>query len=151
MAEKIKTALVPVTGSEWDEQAVALACDLVKPAKGTVWVLYVIEVARKLPLDAEVAVESARGERTLERMERVAKSHKCKCEAEILQARDFGAAVVEEAAQRATDVVVVGTPYLEHYGAPTLGELVPYLLKHSPSRVIVYRDSLPSAIGAEQR
>lgn len=134
------TALVPVKGNIFDEDVVGLACSLVRPAKGLVRILYVIEVPRSLPLDAEVAVESLRGEQVLGRLEQLGKSYKCRVEGEILQARELGPAVVREAEDRKVDVVVTGVPYQESYGTPTVGELVPYLLKHSPCRVLVYRE-----------
>ena len=143
LADQLKIALVPVSGSSLDEFTVSLACDLVKPSKGTVHIVYVIEVPRQLPLDAEVPFESSRGERILVQMEKIAKSRKCKVEGEILQARSVGPAVVGEASLRNTDVVVVGSPYQERFGAPTIGEVVPYLLKYSPCRVVVYRDLQP--------
>ena len=60
MADPLKTALVAVMGSDLDEFTVGIACDLVKPHKGTVRLVYVIEVARQLALDAEIPFESAR-------------------------------------------------------------------------------------------
>lgn len=143
MAGGLKTALVLVTGNDFDEFTVGLACDMVKPNKGAVHIVYVIEVARQLPLDAEVPYEAARGERILMQMEKVAKSHKCKVEGEILQARSRGPAVVDEAALRGVDMVVIGSPYQELFGAPTIGDIVPYLLKYSPCRVVVYRSAQP--------
>ena len=125
-------------GSDLDEFTVGIACDLVKPHKGTVRLVYVIEVARQLALDAEIPFESARGEKILVQMEKIAKSRKCKVEGEILQARSLGPAVVE---------VVVGSPYQEHFGAPTIGEVVPYLLKYSPCQVVVYRNAQPRGKG----
>ena len=147
MTDSLKTALVPVTGNALDGETVALACDLVRPSKGMVWVLYVIEVPRQLPLDAEIASESAQGERLLQEMERIGKKHKCKIEGEIIQARTLAVAVVDEAVQRSADLIVASASYEEHFGAPSLGEVVPYLLKHSPCRVMVYRDSQAAAGG----
>lgn len=135
----MKTALVPVTGTPLDEIAVGIACDIVKPNRGSVWILYVIEVPLHLPLDAEMAAEAARGERVLQNMERIGKSHKCKVEGEILQARSLAPAVVDESSQRGADMVVIGAPYQEHFGTPTMGDVVPYLLKYNPSPVLVYR------------
>jgi nucleotide-binding universal stress UspA family protein len=143
LVNQLKIALVPVTGSILDEFTVGLACDLVKPNKGTVHIVYVIEVPRQLPLDAEVPFESSRGERILVQMENIAKSHKCKVEGEILQARSLGPAVVGEASLRKADVVVIGSPYQEHFGAPTIGEVTPYVLKYSACHVVVYRDPQP--------
>jgi nucleotide-binding universal stress UspA family protein len=143
LADQLKIALVPVTGSSLDAFTVGLACDLVKPNKGVVHIVYIIEIPRLLPLDAELPLESSRGERILVQMEKVAKSRKCKVEGEILQARSLGPAIVGESSLRNADVVVISSPYQEHFGAPTIGEVVPYLLKYSPCRVVVYRDRQP--------
>ena len=144
MGRGIARVLVPVSGSALDEDAVTLACEMAKAAKGTVWVLYIIEVARSLPLDAEVPSETARGEGVLQRLEKLSRSRKCILEGEILQARNLGPAIVQEAVDRNVDLVVVSVPYAEHYGSPTLGDVVPYLLKHNPSRVLVYRGEQPA-------
>ena len=139
MPDRAKTALVPVTGSPLDEVAVGIACEMVKANHGIVWVLYVIEVPLNAPLDAELSAEAARGERVLQNMESIAKSRKCKVEGEILQARSLAPAVIDEATQRGADMIVVGAPYQAHFGAPTIGDVVPYLLKYSPAPVLVYR------------
>ena len=146
MAKRVAKALVPVSGTTVDEDAVALACDLVRHAKGIVIVLYVITIPRSLPLDAEIPGETARGERLLQQMERLGKSLKCRVEGEILQARELGPTMVDEAVQRNADVLVLGSPYLEHYGVPSLGDVVPYLLKYSPCPVLVYRDEQPAPV-----
>ena len=146
MAKHVAKALVPVSGTSVDEDAVALACDLVRHAKGTVIVLYVVIVPRSLPLDAEVPGETAKGERVLQQMERLGKSLKSKVEGEILQARELGPTMIDEAVQRNADLLVLGSPYLEHYGVPALGDVVPYLLKYSPCPVLVYRDEQPAPV-----
>ncbi len=143
---KIERALALVTGTSMDKAVVSIACDLVRPCKGQVWALYVIEVGRKLPLDAELPNETARGEHLLQRMEAFGKSLRCKVEGDILQARDTGAAIVREAADRQTDVIVAGMPYTEHYGSPSLGDMVPYVLRHSHCRVVVYREQQPEPV-----
>ena len=144
----LSRVLVPVDGSALDDDVVSLACEMVDHKKGTVWVLYVIEVARRLPLDAEVPVETARGEQVLQQLEALGKSKKCRIEGEILQARSVGPAIVQEAVDRDAELLIAGTPYQEHYGSPTLGDLVPYLLKRSPCRVLVYRGQQPAPVPA---
>ena len=144
----LSRVLVPVNGSALDDDVVSLACDLVDHKKGTVWVLYVIEVARRLPLDAEVAVETARGEQVLQHLEELGRSRKCKLDGEILQARNAGPAIVQEAIDRDAELLIAATDYQERYGSPTLGELVPYLLKRSPCRVLVYRGEQPAPVPA---
>ena len=144
----LSRVLVPVNGSAMDDDVLSLACEMVNHKKGTVWVLFVIEVARTLPLDAEVPVETARGEQVLQRLENLGKSWKCKIEGEILQARNVGPAIVQEAVDRDAELLITGMAYEEHYGSPTLGDLVPYLLKHSPCRVLVYRGQQPARVPA---
>ena len=144
----LSRVLVPVDGSTLDDDVLSLACQMVNHKKGTVWVLYVIEVARTLPLDAEVPAETARGEQMLQRLENLGKSWKCKIEGEILQARNLGPAIVQEAVDRDAELLIVGMAYQEHYGSPTLGDLVPYLLKRSPCRVLVYRGPQPAQVPA---
>ena len=144
----LSRVLVPVNGSALDDDVVSLACDLVDHKKGTVWVLYVIEVARRLPLDAEVAVETARGEQVLQHLEELGRSRKCKLDGEILQARNAGPAIVQEAIDRDAELLIAAMDYQERYGSPTLGELVPYLLKRSPCRVLVYRGEQPAPVPA---
>jgi nucleotide-binding universal stress UspA family protein len=139
--------LVPVEGGPQDQEVVRLACELARREKSPVVILYVIEVSHALPLDAEVPVETARGEQVLQSLERHARSLKCKVEGEILQARSRGSAIVQEAESRSAGTVVVGAAYQEHYGVPTLGETVPYLLKHSPCRVLVLRSEAPVTAG----
>ncbi len=132
--------LVPVSGQAVDDEAVELACSLANGRKSRVSVLYVIAVARTLPLDAEIPRETARGEEVLQHLERIGRRHKCKIEGLIVQARDVGPAVVQEAAECRGDLIVVGMPAERRYGAPSLGESVPYILKYAPCQVVVTRE-----------
>ena len=143
----IESALAVVSGTPTDKQVVSAACDLVRPCKGRVWALYIIEVPPKLPVDAEAPNETARGERVLERMEEHGRAIRSKVEGSIVQARDAGAAIVCEAVERGMDAIVIGMPYTERYGSPSLGETVPYVLRRSPLRVVVCRDRQPEPGG----
>ena len=136
----VSSVLVAVKGDPSDEEAIKLACQMVKSSKGNLYILHVIEVERGFPLDAEIGPATARGEEILKHVEKVAKPYKCKMEAELVQARSFGSAVVQEAANREVDVIVLGLPYEERYGTFSLGETVPYVLKNAPCKVIVWRE-----------
>ena len=117
---KVSSVLVPVTGDSIDQQMVRLACELLESSRSSVHILYVIEVGRGVPL--------------------VARNFKCNLEAELVQARKAGAAVVQEAVDKGVDAIVLGTPYHERFGAYSLGESIPYILEHAPCRVIVSRE-----------
>lgn len=134
--------LVPVCGVKADESALALACDMIRPVKGKVYVLYVIEVRRSLPLDADVEAENARGEDVLQRMEKLGEKLHVDLEAEILRARDAGPAVVQEAVDRQVQAIVIGAPYRWHHGVFSLGHTAPYILRNAPCPVLLWRQEL---------
>ncbi len=138
---KARRILVPVSGSATDSEAVGFACNCAKKAKAEVYAIYVIEVKRALPLDAEIQPEIERGEQVLERAERVAEGADCKIQAELLQAREVGPAIVDEAIERGVDLIVMGLSYKKRFGEFNLGRAVPYVLKHAPCRVWVLRES----------
>lgn len=134
-----KRVLLPVNGDDSDEESLTLACNLVRESKGKIYVLYVIEVARQLPLDSDVSSEFVKGEEVLQRIESLGKKYHVEVEAEILQAREAGPAVVQEAVERQVGAIVVGVPYKRRYGAFSLGRTVPFILKNSPCPVLLWR------------
>ena len=141
--------LVPVSGEASDNEALSLACEMTRGTKGKVYVLYVIEVERELPLDAETGEAMDKGEEALQRMERLGKSFHGRIQAEILRARDAGPAVVQEAEERGVDVIVMAMPYKKHHGVFSLGQTVPYILKNASCPVLLWRKPA-SANGTEE-
>ena len=133
--------LVPVTGSQADEEAVELACRLAKPDKGEIHAVYIITMKRDLPLDAEIGTEIQKAEDILAGIERVAATENYKVYTEVLQAREAGPAIVTAAAEREVDLILMGIAYKIRFGEFSLGEVVPYVLKNSPCRVILYQSS----------
>jgi nucleotide-binding universal stress UspA family protein len=129
--------LVPVTGSEADEEAIKIACRLVKKNKGEIRVIYVITLKHNLPLDAEVESEIHKAEGILDRMERIAEEKGYEVETDLLQAREAGLTIVEEAAELKVDLILMGVKYKRHFGQFSLGDTVPYVLKNAPCRVIL--------------
>ena len=136
----ISSVLAAVSGESCDEEVVRLACRLMRPNRGTLHILYVIEVDRRMPVDAEIVSVTARAEIVLRSMEKVAKAEKFKTEGELVQARDVGSAVVNEAFDRSVEAIVLGLPYRMRYGVFTLGDSVPYVLKNAPCQVVLWRD-----------
>ena len=84
-----------------------MASDLVHRSRGRVYALYVIEVPWQHPVDAELPDATERGGETLDRVERLLKSLKCDVVAEVLQTRDRGPAIVNEAMERDADLILV--------------------------------------------
>ncbi len=143
----LKRVLVPINGTRADEEAIKLACKLAKRAKGRIYVTYVIQVDRTLPLDAEIEQEIQRGEEFLDRAERIAEEQDYEVRTDLLQAREIGPAVVDEAIERGVDLVVIGLSYKKKFGEFSLGNVVPYVLRNAPSWVLVTREPIPQAEG----
>lgn len=139
---EISKALVAVKGENVDEEAIRLACTMTRGRKGKVYVVYVIEVKRALPLDAEIKPEMERAEQVLKRAERIADDVDYPVETELLQAREVGPAIVDEAVERGVDTIFMGVAYKKRFGEFALGSVVPYVLKNAPCRVLLWRESI---------
>jgi len=129
--------LVPVSGSEADDEAIRLACRLAKKNKGKIRAVYVITVKRTLPLDAEIESEIRKAEDILDHIERVAEEEDYEVETDLLQAREAGLTIVEEAAEQKVDLILMDVKYKRRFGQFSLGSTVPYVLKNAPCRVIL--------------
>jgi len=130
--------LVPVVGTEADEEAMKLACRLAKKDKGKVWSVYVVTIKRALPLDAEIEPEIQKAENILDHIETIAEEEDYEVETDVLQAREAGPAIIDEAVERGIDLILMGVKYKRWFGQFSLGNVVPYVLKNSPCPVILY-------------
>lgn len=141
----VRSILVPVDGSEACYQALSVACDAAKRSRAALHLLYVIEVPRSVPLDAPIESALQRAEHALERGERMAEEHGVTVTGDLVQARQAGHAVVDEAIEQKVDVIVLGVPYGRPYGTFELGGLGQYVLEHAPSQVWLIRVAEPTA------
>ena len=139
MKMEFNKILVPVVGTEADEETMRLACRLARKDKGKVWAVSVVAVKRALPLDAEIDSEIRNAEDVLESVERVAEEEDREVETDILQSREVGPAIIDEAVERGVDLILMGIKYKKHFGQFDLGSVVPYVLKNSPCPVILYQ------------
>ena len=133
-----KKVLVPVSGTTVDEESMRLACRLAKKEKGKVWAIFVVTIKRALPLDAEITSESQRAEDILNAAETVGEEEECEVETDVLQAREIGPAIIDEAVERGIDLILMGIKYKKRFGQFSMGHVVPYVLKNSPCPVILY-------------
>ena len=130
--------LLPVGGTEADDEAMKLACGLAKKTKGKIWAVYVITLKRALPLEAEIEPEIHQAEERLDHIERIAEEQDYEVETDILQAREAGPAIVDEAVERNIDLILMGAKYKRRFGQFSLGNVIPYVLKTAPCPVILY-------------
>jgi len=130
--------LVPVVGTEADDEAMKLACRLAKKDKGKIWSVYVIAIKRALPLNAELEPEIQKAEDILDHIEMVAEEEEYEVGTDVLQAREAGPAIIDEAVEREVDLILMGVKYKKRFGQFSLGDVVPYVLKNSTCPVILY-------------
>ena len=134
-----KRILVPMRGTSADEEAIRLACTLAQKMKAQVYVVHVIEVERSLPLDAQVDSELEKAEEVLTRAEDIAADAGCDIDTDLLQARDAGPGIVQEAMQREADLIVMGVGYKKRLGEFDLGGTIAHVLKEAPCQILLYR------------
>jgi len=135
-----KKVMVPVVGTEADTEAVKLACRLARKDKGKVLAISVVTVKRALPLDAEIDSEIRNAEEVLDGMENTAEEEDYEVETDVLQAREVGPAIVDEAVERGVDLILMGVKYKRHFGQFNVGNVVPYVLKNAPCPVLLYQE-----------
>ncbi len=142
MTKATSRILVPVKGQPDDDEAVRLACVMAKRHKAKIYVVYVIEVPRALPLNADLPEELHQAELALDRAEQVADEFNCEIEAELLQARFAGPAIADEAVDKGIDLIIVGIPYRTRLGDFHLGSTATYVLKNAGCRIWLCRDAI---------
>jgi hypothetical protein len=81
-----------------------------------------------------------RGEKILDEVEQLAAETLLTVETELVQARDTGPALVDEAVEWGADLIVMGLPYKRRFGEFNLGKTVPYVLKNATCRVMLFRE-----------
>jgi len=132
--------LAVLTGDETDQGVLTQGADMARPVKGTLYAVSIITVDRALPVDAEVGLEAARAEQILMNAEASVQLPRGDFQAQLLQARERGPAVVREAAERDVDAVVIGTSWHRDYGRFSLGVDVAYVLEHARCLVVLWRE-----------
>lgn len=141
----LHTILVPVTHNPASIEAIAVACQLAKQRKSKVLAVHVIEVLRSLPLNAEMEVEARRGEQLLRKAEEAAVHAGYHVSGQLLQAREAGQAVVDEARDQNADIIVMGIGYKRLIGAFQVGRTVDFVLKNASCQVWVVRQAVTAA------
>lgn len=138
-----RRAVLALNGGPSDARIVRLATDLGRTAKTELVAVHVVEIDWTLPLDAGIAERYEDVQRILDMAEEVADHAKQRLEPVLLQARDVGAALVDEAMERDADLLIVGLPYRKRFGGDfAIGRTIPYVLKNAPCAVWVVREPI---------
>jgi nucleotide-binding universal stress UspA family protein len=129
-----------VGGQGIDAETVRLASRMTDPHGGKLYAVHIIEVNRSLPLGAVLDDVVERGEKILDEVEQLVAQSQLPVETELVQARDTGPAIVDEAAEWGADLIVMGLPYKRRFGEFNMGKTVPYVLKNATCRVMLFRE-----------
>jgi nucleotide-binding universal stress UspA family protein len=139
-----RRAVIALNGGPSDSRIVRLVADQARGSKAEIVAVHVVEIDWTLPLDADIAGRSEEVQRVLDIAESVAEESKVTLEPVLLQARDVGAAIVDEAIERGADLLVTGLPYRKRFGGEfAIGKTIPYILQNAPCAVWVVRDPIP--------
>jgi nucleotide-binding universal stress UspA family protein len=136
----IDRILVAARGNGVDQVAVELACKIGRKSKAKIYIVYVMEVNRSLPVDAIIRPDIEAAEKVLLEAEEYAQAHDFEVETEIIQARDVGPAIIEVARQNNIELIVMSMNYKKRFGSFTMGHAVPHVLEEAPCRVLICRE-----------
>jgi nucleotide-binding universal stress UspA family protein len=142
-APAFRRAVVALSGHPNGQRLIRLVADVAKANKAEMIGVHVVEIDWSMPLDMDVAGRSEEIQQILDVAEATAESGGVKLEPVLLQARDVGAALVDEAVERDADLLVVGLAYRTKFGGDfAIGRTIPYILKNAPCAVWVVREPI---------
>ncbi len=133
-----RNILVPVGDDPESELALVYAARLAAERRSRMVVVTVIEIPLGLPLDDARPEEIEVANALLDEARAVGESYGVRVVPRLIRARSFGRAVVEEARDRRSEIIVVGAERnLRRRRTMIFSEIVEYILKHAPCRVMV--------------
>jgi nucleotide-binding universal stress UspA family protein len=153
LAAPFRRAVLGLNGGATDPLVVKLGCQLAKPYKAELIALHIVEVDWTHDLNEDVASDNEQASAVLDLAEAIAEKYQVTIRSELLQARDVGAAIVDEATELHADLILLGLAYRKKFGGDfALGRTVPYVLQNAPCGVIVVREPITTseARGAER-
>ena len=139
-----RRVVVALNGGPSDARIVRLVAEMARGTKVELIAIHVVEIDWTLPLNADVAGRSEEAQRVLDIAETTAEAARYTLETVLLQARDVGAAIVDEASEREADLIICGLPFRRRFGGDfAIGRTIPYILKNAPCAVWVIREAMP--------
>jgi APA family basic amino acid/polyamine antiporter len=135
-----RTIVVPVVRSAESEEALVAAARLAAERGSKIAVIHVLEVPLDLPLDAPLPEREAAANELLDDAEALVESYGLRVVTRLVRARSAGRAIIDEAAHRDAELVVLGAPRTRLFARgqrAVFGSTVDQVLKGSPARVLV--------------
>jgi APA family basic amino acid/polyamine antiporter len=132
-----RTIVVPVVKTAESEEALVAAARMAGERGARVALVHVIEVPLDLPIDVRLPDEEAAADEVLDSSAAFLESYGVRPVVRLLRARAAGPAIVEEADRREAELIILGAPRARIRRGKIFGRTVDYVLKHSPSRVMI--------------
>ena len=117
-----------------------VACRLAAERRAVIVAMTAIEVPLELPLDADLPEVVAEADAQLDEARAIGESYGVNVIARLVRTRNAGRAIVDEAARRVSEIIVMGGPRRVRLAAgrrAIFGDTVDFVLKHAPCRVMV--------------
>jgi APA family basic amino acid/polyamine antiporter len=130
--------LVPMKLGDIGEEMVATAVALAKERNATVEAIFVVRVPREFPLEGPLPPQVAeRAHMSLEEARALGEDNDVVVETETIRARSIGHAIVDEAARRNADLIVLGSAPRWRRQSRFFSPTVDHVLRHAPCQVLV--------------
>jgi APA family basic amino acid/polyamine antiporter len=135
---RYRSIVVPVVRSAETEEALVAAARLAAERGATIAILHVIEVPLDRPLDAVELDEEERADELLDEARALVESYGVRVVTRLVRARRPGPAIVDDALARNAELIVMGgRRRAARRRTPIFGRTVDFVLKASPSRVLL--------------
>jgi APA family basic amino acid/polyamine antiporter len=149
VALEYRRIVVPVFPDEVSFEAMDVACRLAAERGANVIALTPIEVPLEQPLDVATPEQERQAEVLLDNARAIGELYGVRVTTRVARARNAGRAIVEEAASRQAEIVVIGAARKEHCrtAAPIFDRQIDFVLKHAPCRVMVAAPPRAAGVG----
>jgi basic amino acid/polyamine antiporter, APA family len=134
-----RTILVPVLRTVESEEALVAAARLASERRAAIVILHALEVPLDQHLDADLRDQEAAAYEILDEAEALLESYAgVNVVSRLERVRSAGPAIVDEAARRDAELVILGASRAKvRGGKPIFGRTVDYVLRNAPTRVAV--------------
>ena len=137
----VKRILVPTSGFPYSERGVELACRLGQEQRAQIFLAYIMEIPRTMPLGIPLPDLEQKAREALERADSIVVLHGLKTDKMVHRARIAGEEISRIAREKDVDMIVLGIR--SHVGLTEniLGRTSDVILRQAPCEVII--DKLP--------
>ncbi|MGH3138091.1 MAG: universal stress protein [Gaiellaceae bacterium] len=130
--------LVPMKLGDIGEEMVATAIALAKERGAEIDAITVVRVPRQFELEGPLPPDvAARVDASLQEARLLGEDHDVEVRADVVRARSIGHAIVDEAASRDVDVIVLGSSPRWRRQSRFFSPTVDFVLRKAPCKVLV--------------